>query len=661
MFVTFYSYKGGVGRSLALANIACLLAEDSEHPQRVLLWDFDLEAPGLHRLFPPRDPQLCGFVDLAYEFANKQQVPDFRHYVYQSQVKGIDVLPAGKVDQAYCERLQSIDWSCFFSDSPHDPGPFFGPLVDSMKKDDAYDYVLIDSRTGLNDQAGICTQVLPDLIVVLLRLNDQNLDGLSHVIPAIRKQLAGRNRTNVEILPIASVVSATSSEGLRHQREEALNLFGAKRLGYIRFDANLVVEERLFCLAAERDAMWPLPPIIEDYETTCRAIRRQNQSDTRTSAAELQRRLGEGDYASAASLLLPLVKRRPQLPFLWDVVEMLDGTRDLPREPWEELVDSILERDRDNVFCHEWKALSCVREAKSPESDALQEAKTHLERAAQFDPQRLKAFHYLASLNSCLGDLEGAVVALRKCRELSPENVQVLRELAGVHVRMGANYFAVAVEQLGEVRGSSSGRMLVDIALLRAFLGEQDKAAKALEAYDKGGHGGGWHYVRTAEAQVCLLSGDREGALQVARRSLADSDHTPDQDDLLNWAEFYVCAEDFEKAVETAVGAEKSEGPSEQQAKALIELAKHISGPEDCAQRVLRQWSECPDWGFTELLVFRERVLREKRDYGGRLSIIEDIIREQELRRMRSSRVDGSFRVRFSPRTRRARGSRSRA
>ena len=43
--VTFYSYKGGVGRTLALANIGVLLAKWG---YRVLAVDWDLEGPGLH-------------------------------------------------------------------------------------------------------------------------------------------------------------------------------------------------------------------------------------------------------------------------------------------------------------------------------------------------------------------------------------------------------------------------------------------------------------------------------------------------------------------------------------------------------------------------------------------------------------------------------------
>src|SRR5215218_3865632 len=46
--ITFYSFKGGVGRTMALANVACSIASKS---RRVLVVDWDLEAPGLHRYF----------------------------------------------------------------------------------------------------------------------------------------------------------------------------------------------------------------------------------------------------------------------------------------------------------------------------------------------------------------------------------------------------------------------------------------------------------------------------------------------------------------------------------------------------------------------------------------------------------------------------------
>ncbi|KUO04833.1 hypothetical protein AQJ67_10040 [Streptomyces caeruleatus] len=51
--MTFYSYKGGTGQTMALANTAWILAADGK---RVLAVDWDLEAPGLHRFRADRAP-----------------------------------------------------------------------------------------------------------------------------------------------------------------------------------------------------------------------------------------------------------------------------------------------------------------------------------------------------------------------------------------------------------------------------------------------------------------------------------------------------------------------------------------------------------------------------------------------------------------------------
>jgi MinD-like ATPase involved in chromosome partitioning or flagellar assembly len=48
--ITFYSYKGGTGRSMILANVAWILASNGK---RVLILDWDLEAPGLHHYLRP--------------------------------------------------------------------------------------------------------------------------------------------------------------------------------------------------------------------------------------------------------------------------------------------------------------------------------------------------------------------------------------------------------------------------------------------------------------------------------------------------------------------------------------------------------------------------------------------------------------------------------
>ena len=56
--ITFYSYTGGVGRSMALANVACLLARRCPEDRSVLMVDWNLESPSLHRFFQGRSPHL---------------------------------------------------------------------------------------------------------------------------------------------------------------------------------------------------------------------------------------------------------------------------------------------------------------------------------------------------------------------------------------------------------------------------------------------------------------------------------------------------------------------------------------------------------------------------------------------------------------------------
>ena len=79
--VTFYSYKGGTGRSMALANVAWILAAAGK---RVLAVDWDLEAPGLHRYFHPflADPEAAstpGVIDFVTEYAMAADAAPRRH------------------------------------------------------------------------------------------------------------------------------------------------------------------------------------------------------------------------------------------------------------------------------------------------------------------------------------------------------------------------------------------------------------------------------------------------------------------------------------------------------------------------------------------------------------------------------------------------------
>jgi len=111
--VTFYSYKGGVGRTFALANTAVTL---SRWGYRTLCIDWDLDAPGLAfylRAFQSTSPER-GLVDMIDEFARGNQ-PNSLEYVVPIIVPDgrarLDLLPAGSGNDQYVRQAQELNWS----------------------------------------------------------------------------------------------------------------------------------------------------------------------------------------------------------------------------------------------------------------------------------------------------------------------------------------------------------------------------------------------------------------------------------------------------------------------------------------------------------------------------------------------------------------------
>jgi len=214
--VTFYSFKGGVGRTMALANMAVELAQRG---RRVLVADFDLEAPGLDtlRLSQPATP-VPGVVDYVIDYLKGQESPDFSRYSYEvpkvgGYGGGLWVMPAGLPDDNYPDRLSSIDWSDLYE--YHDGFLMFEDLKNQWTQHLAPDYVLIDSRTGHTDEGGICTRHLPDAVFVFFLPNDQNLRGLRPIVKAIREESRGPQRKEILLQFITSnVPDLDDEEGL---------------------------------------------------------------------------------------------------------------------------------------------------------------------------------------------------------------------------------------------------------------------------------------------------------------------------------------------------------------------------------------------------------------------------------------------------------------
>jgi len=200
--ITFYSFKGGTGRSMALVNVAAdLLARG----RKVLLVDFDLEAPGLDT-FPMKldRPVGCGLVEMITDYLDphSESMPAVQNYVYSAQIDGVDngslwILPAGRQDASYDSRFRCIDWQDFYEDQGG--FLFFEDLKIQWKEVFNPDYVLIDSRTGHTDIGGICTRQLPDCVIAMFYPNEQNLRGLVPVVRDIRNEENGPLKKKINL------------------------------------------------------------------------------------------------------------------------------------------------------------------------------------------------------------------------------------------------------------------------------------------------------------------------------------------------------------------------------------------------------------------------------------------------------------------------------
>lgn len=313
MICTFYSFKGGVGRSMALANVAEFLCRRG---LKVLMVDFDLEAPGLERYFQIDDVKVLkpevietrrGLIDLLISYKNLRSISsnlpisnlkieepsrgdssfqtsgaeqnintselsasaslnqitsdastssaeksekkeqsngnnkfnfpieplaNFIVPIYESTggSGSLHLMPAGrraltldgddikKKDELskkelarYSERVRSFAWEDFYTKL--DGELFFEWFRTETNK--IADIVLIDSRTGFTEMSGVCTYDLPDVVVMFVAGNEQNLEGTVKIAETLlNRELIekGRKGRELELLFVPSRVEINEKD-----------------------------------------------------------------------------------------------------------------------------------------------------------------------------------------------------------------------------------------------------------------------------------------------------------------------------------------------------------------------------------------------------------------------------------------------------------------
>lgn len=211
--ITFYSYKGGVGRTLAAANFAVYLAKLG---LKTVIIDFDLEAPGIdakfHNLRVPEDHK--GLLDyiLHYQIHKQElcQIQDICIKVpFGDSTDSIPLwlIPSGQyLSENYYKQLNQLDWGKIFSDELNGVA-FFQQFIAYIKEDLQADFVIIDSRTGITEIAGLCTQQLADEVVMLSSMSSESIKVTKHIKNLIQKsQVAQALDKKIDVKVVVSRV-----------------------------------------------------------------------------------------------------------------------------------------------------------------------------------------------------------------------------------------------------------------------------------------------------------------------------------------------------------------------------------------------------------------------------------------------------------------------
>lgn len=191
--ICFYSYKGGVGRTTTMVMSAIEMAKRGK---KIVMIDFDLEAPGVSSIFPNEGISQYGLLDYLIEssvYENELQIDEYMYpvsdYCHVNQAGGeIYVIPAyGKVVDndadlyRKCLMRFNLDMPTYMESST--------PIDGLLQKVDAFikpDYIFIDTRSGLHQIGGITLSRYSDIAVLFFYGSQQNVEGMKMVLPILK-------------------------------------------------------------------------------------------------------------------------------------------------------------------------------------------------------------------------------------------------------------------------------------------------------------------------------------------------------------------------------------------------------------------------------------------------------------------------------------------
>jgi hypothetical protein len=237
--VVFYSFKGGVGRTTALASFAIQRARAGE---RVVVIDGDLDAPGIGPFFAVEEPGFrdsqppsgenvtsgegagetdkgqpratagggaqWGVVDYLLEGPSPGDV-ELSDY-YQS-VRNEPIIPgngeilvfaAGRIDENYLAKLARLD----FDPARKGSSTPWEQLLQRIRQELSPNWILMDSRAGLGESAGLLLGGLAHLHVLLGTSSEQSWQGIRLILDRIGSGRVLRGKPQAECVLVQAMI-----------------------------------------------------------------------------------------------------------------------------------------------------------------------------------------------------------------------------------------------------------------------------------------------------------------------------------------------------------------------------------------------------------------------------------------------------------------------
>lgn len=257
--VSFYSYKGGTGRSTGLANISYELAKLGK---TVACIDFDLSAPGLHSIYDI-SPKKIRSKKSVHDYIDEGGNSNIEDHIIRlgkeyEEVEGELMLVQGELSPKIAAALDGERHRHIKS------------IVSDLEIEHRPDYIFFDSRSGISNQA-VPIFKRADMMLTFAKWTPQHRQGTDTMLSWMFGQKATQVDNIKHVIPVLSNVPVSLSE------DEVENWIG--RLPYqVSFEdyrdiseSNLL-KRRECILSREEDLEESDKKVVEQYKEIANLI-----------------------------------------------------------------------------------------------------------------------------------------------------------------------------------------------------------------------------------------------------------------------------------------------------------------------------------------------------------------------------------------------------